>query len=46
MAQGARTERVVCVGVGGMVMLVPRARWVVVVVGMVVLVIMGMAAHR
>ena len=46
MAQGARTERVVCVGVEGMVMLVPRARWVVVVVGMVVLVIMGMAAHR
>ena len=39
-------------GVGGMVMLVPRARGMVMPVGMVVLVIMGMgmgrgmAAHR
>ena len=50
LAQGARTERVIGVGVGGMVMLMPGARGVVVPVGMVVIVGMvmgmGMAAHR
>ena len=54
LAQGAGTERVVGVGVGGMVMLMPGARGVVVPVGMVVIVRMvvivvvgmGMAAHR
>ena len=48
LAQGAGTKRVVSVGVGGMVMLMPRARGVVVPVGMIVgmVVGMGMAAHR
>ena len=52
LAQGAGTERVVGVGVRGVVMLMPCARGVVVPVGMlmtvvvVVVVGMGMAAHR
>lgn len=50
LAQGARAERVVGVGVGGMVMVVPSTRNAVVpvLVGMIVpvLVAMGMVPHR
>ena len=44
LAQGARPERVVGVGVRSMVMVVPRARGVIVIVG--VIMGMGMATHR
>ena len=54
LAQGARPKRVVRVGVGGMVMVVPSTMGVVVLVGMpvvvgmvvIMIVVMGMAAHR
>ncbi len=50
LAKGAGTERVIGVGVRGMVMLMPRAGGVVVPMVMIVVVVvgmgMGMGAHR